>query len=155
MKAYPIELDELFARMVSLENEAVQARQRQVLASRSRPQAKLRWTTWQWDQGCVEEDVDLISVEVGKRCAKGVQQCYMFGTLDRYEEKDIDSVIRYICSLEGAEQVYVPVFSESKLSGSPTTQKRNDVGVTDRSEAPSVRCQEHLGCERPAPRARC
>ena len=58
----------------------------------------------------------------------------MFGTPD--EEKNIDSLIRYICPLEGTEQVNVPVLPKSKLSGS-ITQKRNDVGVTNQSEAPS------------------
>ena len=65
----------------------------------------------------------------------------MFGTPDRYEEKNIDSVIRYICPLEGTEQVNVPVSPNSMLIVSPTTQKRNDVGVTNQSEAPSGRCR--------------
>ena len=45
----------------------------------------------------------------------------MFGTPDKYEEKNIDSVIQYTCPLEGTEQVNVPVPLELKLSGSPTT----------------------------------
>ena len=64
---------------------------------------------------------------------EGVQQFNMFGTPD--EEKNIDSVIRYTCPLEGTEQVNVPVLPKSKLSVS-ITQKRNDVGVTNQSEAP-------------------
>ena len=37
-----------------------------------------------------------VSVEVGTHCVEGVQQFNMFGTPDRYEEKSIHSVIRYI-----------------------------------------------------------
>ena len=80
-----------------------------------------------------------VSVEVGAHCAEGVQQFNIFATPDRYELKSIDSVIRHICPLEGTKQVNVPVSPESKLIGSPTTQKRNDVRVTDQNEAPSVR----------------
>ena len=90
----------------------------------------------------------------------------MFGTPDMYEEKNIDSVIRYICPLEGTEQVNVPVSPESKLIGSPTTQKRNDVGSRTRVRHPAddadSRCSgmakvphqwvKCIGCDRPAPR---
>ena len=79
-----------------------------------------------------------ISVKVGEHCAKGAQQFYMFGTPDRYEEKNIDSVIRYISSLEGTQQVNVPVLPEPKLSGPPATQ-RNDVWVTNQTDAPGGR----------------
>ena len=69
-----------------------------------------------------------VSVKVGTHCAEGVQQFNMFGTPDRYEEKSIDSVIRYICPLEGTEQVNVPVSSESKLTGShPATPELQEV----------------------------
>ena len=85
-----------------------------------------------------------ISVKAGERCAEGVKQLYMFGTPDRYEEKNIDSVIRYICSLEGTEQVNVPVVPVSKLSEPPTTQKRNDVWVANQSETSSGRCRHML-----------
>ena len=98
---------------------------RALWASRSRPQATLL----------------NISVKVGENCAEEVQQFYMFGTPDRYEEKNIDSVIRCICSLEGTEQVNVPVLPESKLSGPSTTQKRNDVWVTNQTDAPGGRCR--------------
>ena len=83
-------------------------------------------------------------MEVGTHCAGRVQQCHTFGTPDRCEEKNIDSVIRYICPQEGTEQVNVPVPPESKSSDSPTTQKRNDAGVTNQSETPSRRCRPVL-----------
>ena len=78
-------------------------------------------------------------MKVGEHCAEGVHLLYMFGTPDRYEVKNIDSVIRYICPLEGTEQVNVPVPLESKSSDSPTKQKRNDVGITNWSGAPGGR----------------
>ena len=62
-----------------------------------------------------------VSVEVGTQCAKGVQQFCTFKTPDRDEKKNIDSVIRYTCPLEGTEQVNVP---ESKFSVH-TTHKRS------------------------------
>ena len=181
----PIEPDEPFARMVSLEKEAVQARQRsssatevtdsRTLASRSRPQATLRNGQHgsemkavlergsDWKKSKPVDEVN-ISVEVGEHCAEGEQQFYMFGTPDRYEEKNIDSVIMYICPLEGTEQVNVPVLPESKLSGPPTRQTRNDVWVTrnrvrhpadDTDSCCSGKTKrsppvghEHLGCDR-------
>ena len=143
MEANPIE----FARMVNLKNEVTDTR---TLGNPKSPQTTLRNGQHGSEiKAVLKRSSDLkkskpvdggnVSVEVGTHCAEGVQQLNMFGTPDRYKEKSIDSVIRYICPLEGTEQVNVPVSPESKLIGSPTTQKRNDVGVTDQNEAPSVR----------------
>ena len=90
-----------------------------------------------------------VSVEVGAHCAEGVQQFNMFGTPDRYELKSIDSVIRYICPLEGTEQVNVLVSPESKLIA-PSVRYR-PVLWQQNTRSPPVG-QEHLGCDRPAPR---
>ena len=37
-----------------------------------------------------------------------MQRLYMFGTPDEYEEKNVDSMIRYMYTLEGTGQVNVP-----------------------------------------------
>ena len=125
------------------------------LASRSRPQVTL-WNRQHgngikamlkegsdWKKSKPVDGVN-ISVKAGEHCPEGVQQFYTFGTPDRYEEKNIDSVIRYICSLEGTEQGNVPVVPESKLSGSLTMQKRNDVWVASQCETSSGRCRQVL-----------
>ena len=124
------------SRMKRCRRDSVPAQQRKsptraLWARRSRPQATLRNAQpgseikavlkrrSDWKKPKPLDEVS-ISVKVGEHCAKGVQQFYMFGTPDRYEEKNIDSVIRYISSLEGTEQVNVPVLPESKLSGPPS-----------------------------------
>ena len=44
----------------------------------------------------------------------GVPESSVLGTTDRHEEKSIDSVIQYICMLEGTVQVNVPESSETR-----------------------------------------
>ena len=76
-----------------------------------------------------------VSVDVCTHCAEEVQQFHMFGTPDIDEKKNIDSVIRYICPLEGTEQGNVPVSLESKFSV---------VAHTSRTSATRLRSQTRM-----------
>ena len=52
----------------------------------------------------------------------GVPESSVLETTDRHEEKSIDSVIQYICMLEGTVQVNVPEFPRPEMTTPPTTQ---------------------------------
>ena len=69
----------------------------------------------------------------------GVPGFSVLGTTDRHEEKSIDSVIQYICMLEGTVQVNVPEFPRPEMITPPTTQSADRL-VMNHSEAFSRRC---------------
>ena len=75
----------------------------------------------------------------------GMPQSSMFGTPDRYEEKNIGFVMRYVCTLEGMVKVNVPESPEPELNAPSTSQstdkKLNGGLVTNQSEAFSGRCR--------------
>ena len=75
----------------------------------------------------------------------GVPESSVLGMPDRHEEKSIDSMIQYICTLEETVQANVPEFPRPEMITPSTTQstdkKRNDRLVTNQSEAFSGRCK--------------
>ena len=75
----------------------------------------------------------------------GMPLSSMFGTPDRYEEKNVDFVIQYICRLEGTVKVNVPESLVPKLNAPSTThsthKKLNGGLVTSHSEDFSGRCR--------------
>ena len=109
-----------------------------------------------------------VSVDVCTHGAEEVQQFHMFGTPDIDEKKNIDSVIRYICPLEGTEQGNVPVSPESKFSGVVHTPRTSAMRLRSQTRMRHLAYdrpvlwqqnkrsapvgQEHLGCDGPAPR---
>ena len=71
----------------------------------------------------------------------GVPESFVFGTPDRYEEKDIGFVIQFMCKLGGMAQVIDPELPERVLDAPQTTQapqssdkRSNDGLVTDQSK---------------------
>ena len=65
-------------------------------------------------------------------------ESFVFGTPDRYEEKNTDSVIQFMCKLRGMVQVIDPELPELEL-GTPqaaqsTDNKSKDGLVTNQSE---------------------
>ena len=89
--------------------------------------------------------------EVGEHCAGEVQQVYMFGTPDKYAERNIESVVWYICQLEGSEQVNVQCFLSRRrvrhpgydtdpcYGGKANATRQWDKSITDATDS-SVQC---------------
>ena len=68
---------------------------------------------------------------IGKMRSMSLPESFVFGTPDRYEEKNIDFVIQFMCKLRGTVQVIDPELPEPELDTPQTTQTTQS---TDKKE---------------------
>ena len=90
-------------------------------------------------------DGTVVPQVIGEMRNIGVPESFVRGTSDRYEEKNIDFVIQFMCKLRGTVQLIDPKPPEPELNTHQTTQftdkKSNDGLVTNQSEDFSTSCR--------------